>query len=137
MSNKLSTLTRNIVGDTIALAIDSGSVGENGFIEVRTGPKPANPQTGATGSILAIFDFPSPALPDYVNGTSVTTLIPDATILAEGEPGWFRIYDRDGFAILDGDVSNEEGDGEMKFINTDWVAGGTASLSSLRLTIKE
>jgi hypothetical protein len=134
----ISTAARNAAGAAITNLIDVGSAAPNGYIEVRTGTKPANPATAATGTLLAVFNMSNPAFGTWINGTSLANPISaDTDIDANGVAGWFRVYSRDGVAIYDGTITATGGGGDAEFDNVNFLEHGTAQMSSLSLTMPQ
>lgn len=132
MTVNISTQARNDAGDAIVDLIDQGSVNPNGYMEIRTGAKPASPQAAATGTLLATNAFSNPAFGNFSNGIAAANAIADDTdVDATGTAGWFRIYDRDGSAIIDGDITATGNGGDITFDNINFIAGGTVTITSL------
>jgi len=132
MTVNISTVARNNAGASITGLIDGGSLNPNGYIEIRTGAKPANPQTAATGTLLATLPCSNPAFGSFSNGQSLANPISnDSNVDDTGVAGWFRVYDRDGTAVFDGDVTATGGGGDIEFDNINFVVGGTAVILSL------
>jgi hypothetical protein len=136
MSLNISTLARNAIGDAAVDLIDEGTSSASGYVEIRTGTKPSSPQVAATGTLLATLFFSNPAFDDFVNGQAdADTITEDSNINANGVAGWFRIYDRDGNALYDGDVTVSGGDGDLEFDTVNFVSGGTAAITAWRMVV--
>lgn len=133
MTINISTIARNGAGDYIVGLIDQGSALASGYLEIRSGSKPANPQVAATGQVLATLVLSNPAFPAFNNGSAFANAIAsDTSTPATGIAGYFRIYNRDGVAVLDGDISVTGGGGDIQFDNINFIAGGVAAISSLQ-----
>lgn len=138
MTINLSTNARNLAGNAIVDLIDLGSTITRGCIEIRSGTKPANPQTAATGDKLATLNFSAPAFKDFVAGQSFANAItPDTNVAKGGIATWFRVYDKDATAIFDGDVSEAGGNGDIVFDSVFFVKGGTVTITSLLAVMPE
>ncbi len=132
MTVHISTDLRNRACDVIVDAIDEGTAAPNGYLEIRTDTKPASPQFAATGTLLATLNFSPEAFGDAVTGVATAnTITGDTSIDATGIATWFRIYNRDGAALIDGDVTLIGGGGDIEFDDTTFVEGGTALITSL------
>ena len=132
MTVNISVQARNEAGDAIVDLIDQGSTSLNGRIEIRSGIKPSLPLDGASGTLLATLNFTSPAFGDFNEGVSLANPITsDLNIDNTGVASWFRFYDRDGGAVMDGNITRTGGDGDITFDNINFVKGGIVAISSL------
>lgn len=68
-------------------------------------------------------------------GTAEAESIAPAYAVADGVAGFFRLFDRDTYAIYDGAISDLFGSGEMKLQNTKINAGDQVRVTSLTLTL--
>jgi hypothetical protein len=133
MTVNISTQARNDAGDAIVDLIDAGSVNPNGYMEIRTGTKPASPQAAATGTLLATLNCSNPAWGTFSNGTAYANPIAnDTSVDASGTAGWFRFYDLDGSGVFDGDITVTGGGGDIEFDIIDFILGGVVAISSLQ-----
>lgn len=132
----LSTAARNAAGASVTNLLNAGSLNPVGFMEIRTGSRPANPQAVATGTLLATLPLSNPAFGSWTAGSAIAnTISPDTNVDNTGIAGWFRMYDRDGVAVLDGTITQTGGGGNLEFDNVSFVAGGTVQIVSLTATI--
>jgi len=137
MTIRINTEARNKSGDCIVDLIDVGSKA-NGYIEIRTGAKPASPQSSAIGIVLAVLEFSNPAFKSFNNGNASSNPISSETsVLASGRAGWFRIYNKNDEAVIDGDVTEKGGSGDITFDNIDFSVGGVVTISSLSAIVRE
>ena len=136
MTINISTQARNDAGDAIVDLIDLGSTNPNGYIEIRDGVKPVNPQTGIGATVLlTTMNFSLPAFGNFSNGISLANSIANDTNVDEtGVATWFRIYDRNGTAIMDGDITIAGG-GDIEFDNVNFIKGGVVAITSLTATM--
>ncbi len=138
MSVSISLLARNDAGDAIVDLIDGGTTQPNGYMQFRTGAKPASPQVAATGVLLATVGFSNPAFTTFSNGQATANPIAsDTSIAATGVAGWFRISDREGVPVFDGDVTITGGGGDVEFDNVQFIQGGTVAIDSFTVTMPQ
>lgn len=139
MTVNISTQARNDAGDAIVDLIDVGSTNPNGYMEIRTGTKPASPQAGVGAAVLlATLNFSLPAFGNFSNGISLAnTIADDTSVDATGVASWFRIYDRDGTAVMDGDITETGGGGDIEFDNINFIKGGVVAITSLTATMPQ
>lgn len=137
MSINIATLARNNAGTAVTDLIDAGSINAAGKIEIRTGSKPATPQIAATGTLLATFTMSLPSFGSFVNGVASANAIANAQVVTDGLAGWYRVYDRDNQAVLDGDISDVTGSGDLIFDDVNFREGGLAVISNLTLTMPQ
>lgn len=119
MALRLSTARRNAVTDSIVDALDAGAGA--GKVEIRTGSQPAGPDTAATGTVLATITLNDPAFGSSSSGTATADITPaltDASADATGTAGWFRAYDSNNLAVMDGSV------GVDLILNTNSIVSG-------------
>lgn len=129
-------MSRNLAGKTIADLIDSGSIVQNGYIEIRDGSRPVATEANPTGTnILLVLNFSLPSFGVFNNGVALSNTIPNATVIKTGVAKWFRIYNRDKKAIIDGDVKKTGSGGDIEFDNINFIVGGTVSTSSIKLDL--
>ena len=106
-----------------------------GYIEIRDGTKPADPNTAATGTLLATctlsgtaFGAATVASPSVATAAAISD---DTSADASSTATWFRAYDGAAVAVIDGDVSTvAAGTGDLQLDDTAIVAGGTVSITS-------
>lgn len=113
-----------------ALATDIGSAAA---IEIRTGTKPATPETAATGTLLATVAISGSFT---ASGGALTSADPAAvTVAASGTAGYFRVKTSGGTAKLDGTVTGTGSGGDMQLSNTALVSGGSLDLGVVTITV--
>lgn len=94
--------------NAVTALLDAGA--GPGYIEIRTGAIPADVSQAATGTLLGTLPLSATAFAaatDAVGKASAAAgaITQDASADAAGTAGWFRAYDGDGVAVIDGDVS--------------------------------
>ena len=111
-----------------ALATDIGSAAT---IEIRTGSKPATPESTVTGTLLATVAISGSFT---ASGGALTSADPaSVTVAASGTAGYFRLKTSGGTAKLDGTVGTSGAD--MNLSSTSLVSGGTVDLGVVTLTV--
>jgi hypothetical protein len=136
MALSLSLIGRNAAGSAIVGMIDTGTKNANGYLEIRSGNKPETPQIAATGELLATLSFSNPAFGPMSEGSTTSNAVaPDISVDATGVAGWFRIYNRDNNAVIDGTVTAQGGGGDLEFDNINFIAGGTVQITTFVLTV--
>lgn len=104
-----------------ALATDIGAAAT---IEIRTGAKPATPETAATGTLLGTVTISGSFTS---TGGSLTAADPaTVTAVASGTAGYFRIKTSGGTAKIDGTIGTSGAD--LNLSTTSVVSGGNIDL---------
>lgn len=124
--------------DAFADLLDAGAGA--GYVEVRDGTQPASVEVAATGTLLGTCVLSDPAFgAATVASPSVATanaIADDTNADASGTASWFRAYDSNGVAVIDGDISTTAaGTGDMLLDDTAIVAGGTIAVNSWTLNM--
>jgi hypothetical protein len=125
MAIQLDDTTRNDMMDAVLANIDAGV--SPGYIEIRSGTRPANVNTAATGTVLATLTLTDPA--GTVTGDTLTfDADPDisAVAAATGTASWARVYDSAANARVDGDVGTT---------GTDFIITSTSITSGQTVTL--
>jgi hypothetical protein len=102
----------------VALATD---IGASSTIEIRSGSKPANPETAASGTLLVVI----PITGSYTSVGAVLTAADPGSVLptAAGTAGHFRIKKSGGTAVLDGTATAAGGGGDLQLGSTTITMG--------------
>lgn len=137
-ATRLSNAAAIAACNAIVDLIDGGSGA--GYIEIRTGSQPADPDTAATGTLLGTLTCSDPAFgaaADAAPGGRATanSITDDSSADATGTATWFRVYDSDATAIIDGSVDTSGAD--MNLNTTAITAGATISVTSWTFTVPE
>lgn len=135
----ISLVARNSSCSLINQLIDAGSTKDNGYIVIRSGTQPASPQAAPSdGLALATLMLSNPAFGSPVNGTATANLItPDLSIANTGKATWFRVYNRDDGAVMDGTITATGGGGDLTFDSVEFIKGGTAQINRLTATVPQ
>ncbi len=138
MAFRLGQSTQQAACDAVVDAIDLGSTNSTGRILIYTGTQPTDPQTTATGTLLATINFNNPSF-GSANTSGVATMVTSpavtASVVATGTPGYFRFTNRNNVAILDGNITITAGGGDITFDSVTWISGGVATISSFTVTV--
>lgn len=121
--------------------IDIGSTAS--VIDIRSGAQPADPDTAASGTLLATVTFQDPsfgAATDANPGgliTAATPLTDDTSADATGTAGYFRIRATGSGAddVADGECGTSGSD--LNFNTTSITSGSTVSITSFLITMPE
>lgn len=128
MALSLSVAAVNAMG--VALASDIGSAAT---IEIRSGSKPATPETAAAGTLLATVTISGSFT--STNGTLTAADPASVTVTAGGTAGHFRVKTSGGTAKIDGTITATGGGGDMTLATTTLGAGGTLDLGVPSFTV--
>src|SRR5687768_3103316 len=111
-----------------ALATDIGSAAT---IEIRTGSKPATPETTASGTLLATVTISGSF--SSTGGVLTAANPAAASVVATGTAAHFRVKTSGGTAKLDGTVGTSGAD--MNLDSVSLVSSGTVDLGVPTITI--
>lgn len=124
------TTLRNTMLNTITAAIDTGA-GPNGKLRIYDGTRPATGGTATT--LLAELDMSATSFAAASNGKIIgNTISDDISANATGTATWFRIVDKNGNAVLDGDVGTSGSD--LNLNTTSITAGLNVSVTQFDIT---
>lgn len=106
-------------------------------MEIRSGAKPATPETAASGTLLATINLANPAFEAAAAGALPIDADPDleAVAAASGTAGHARIKNRNGVAVADGTVTATGGGGDVTIASTTVTSGTTVRVTGGSLTI--
>jgi len=97
--------------DALVALLNAGSGQATGKIEIYdlTAGAPADPDDAIVGTLLGTLLLTNPAFnaaaPDTQKAVAAAdTISNEDAAVADGTADWFRAYDRDGNAVIDGDV---------------------------------
>lgn len=128
MALTLTAVAVQAMGAALATDIGSGST-----IEIRTGAKPATPETAASGTLLATVAISGSFTS---SGGALTAADPAAVpVVATGTAAHFRLKTSGGTAKLDGTVTATGGGGDMTLSTVSLVSGGTVDLGVPTITV--
>jgi hypothetical protein len=139
MSLTLSNAARSAAADAVVDLVDGGT--PPALIRVYGGSRPAGPGTTTAETLLAEFECANPAFGSASNGVATLDTTPalTATGLAAGTATWFRIVTggtaAGGAGVIDGEVSDDDGDGDLKLNTTTISEGLNLSITSGTITM--
>lgn len=131
---RLATIARNAAADAVVDLLDVGATNAAGKIEIRSGAQPADPQTAATGTVLATVVLANPAAGAAAAGAATITDSAAVTGVAAGTATWARFYNRANAAVMDCDVTATGGGGAITLSTTTISVGVTVDLDAITFT---
>lgn len=132
MTTRIAVAARNDAADAITALLDAGA--GPGYIEIRDGTQPADPDTAASGVLLATLTLSDPAFGAAASGTATANAIASETNAPNsGTATWFRAYDSTAVAVIDGDVGTSGTD--MVLNTTTITAGDTVEVTEWTVTM--
>lgn len=133
MALSIATSARNAMCDALVDLLDAGSGA--GKIEIRTGTRPANPNTAATGTLLATVTLIDPAFGAASTGAATLADPAAVTAVATGTATWFRAMDSANAAVFDGDVTATGGGGDLTLATTSITTGLSVDVTGGTVTM--
>jgi hypothetical protein len=134
MTLRLANTARSAAADGIVDLLDAGAGA--GKIEIRTGSQPATPDTAATGTVLSTVTLSDPAFGAASNGVVTLAGTPlEDTGDADGTAGWFRAYDSNNNAVMDGSCTATGGGGELELATLTISTGVTFRITGGTFTM--
>ncbi len=137
---RISNVAAKALADAFDDQVNIGSTAA--AIDIRTGAQPADPDTAATGTLLATLTMGDPAFgvaTDAAPGGLLTAaaITADSSADATGTAGYFRIRATGTGAddVADGECGTSGAD--LNFNTTSITAGSTVSITSLTVTMPE
>lgn len=136
MATTISTAARNAAADAILGLIDAESGA--GTAQIRTGTKPASVSLSATGTLLGTLTLSDPAFNPAALGVAMANPVTgDPTADETGTAEWFRVFDSEGVAVMDGTITEAGDGGDMILDDVNIIAGGTINISAWTVTMPE
>lgn len=134
MAIKISKAVARLLANTAATAVDAGAA--DSTLVIYTGPEPADADVAVTTQTeLVEFVLPGDTFKDAVDVAGAAVIeanaIAEVDAAADGVAAWFRMYDGDGNPILQGNVTNTAGNGNLKVSSTDVVEGIAVEIVSM------
>lgn len=121
MATRISTAARNAAVSGVVELLDAGS--GPGYVEIREGGQPATGDTAATGGVLATVVLADPAFAVVSAGVATADSIAVVSGTDDGDAGWFRAFDSDDNAVIDGNITISGAGGDMQ-LNTVTISIG-------------
>ena len=134
MAMKISKALARALADAMNAQVSAGA-GTPSLV-IYDGAEPADADTAiTTQNELVEFVLPDPvfgAAADVAGGALVTAnAVTEVDAAADGTATWFRIYDGDGNATHQGNVTDTAGNGNLKVSSTEVVAGIAVEIVSM------
>lgn len=133
MALSLATSARNAQCDALVDLLDAGT--GPGTIQIRSGTRPATPNTAATGTLLVTVTLADPAFGGAATGVAALTDPAAATGVADGTATWFRALDSDANAVFDGDVGATGSGADMELATTTISTGLSVDITGGTVTV--
>jgi len=137
---RISNAAAKAMADTFDDQVNIGSTAS--VLDVRTGAQPADPDTTATGTLLATLTFSDPAFGAASDGApggllTASAITQDSSADATGTAGYFRIRATGTGAddVADGECGTSGAD--LNFNTTSITSGSAVSITSLTVTMRE
>lgn len=134
---RLATIARNAAANGVVDLLDVGTTNAAGKIEIRDGVQPADPQTAATGTVLATVVLANPAAGNAATGTATITDPASVTASATGTASWARFYDRNNAAVFDCDVTATGGGGTLTLSTVSLTSGVAVDMGAITVTVPQ
>lgn len=131
----LTNAIRSTMCDAIVDSLDAGAGA--GTIQIRSGTRPADPATTATGTLLATVTCADPAFGSASSGVATITDPAGVTAAATGTASWFRALDSNSAACFDGSVTATGGGGDLTLSSTSIVSGTTVDITGGTITVPQ
>lgn len=138
---KISIAAAQAACDAIVDLLDSGA--GTAYFRIYDGTPPADLSVAVTSQVLlAELDLSNPAFGAAADGNpgavaTANSITAEASAPAGGTAAWFRIFNRNGDAVIDGDVTATGGGGALELNSTTIGAGANVSISSWTFTVDE
>lgn len=133
MATRIPNATRSAAANAVVDLLDAGAA--EGYIEIRSGSQPADPDDAASGSVLATIPLGDPAFGAAANGVATANSIDVVQGTGSGTAGWFRAYDSDANSVVDGSVTASGGGGDMTLNTTTISVGIDIAVTSWTVTM--
>lgn len=131
------TLSNAVRAAMVDAIVDPLDVGGAGTIEIRSGTRPADPATTATGTLLATVALANPAFGAGSAGVATITDPAGVTAAATGTATWFRAKSGGGTAVFDGSVTATGGGGDLTLSSTSIVSATTVDVTGGTITVPQ
>lgn len=135
MATRITDAAQNAAVNAVVDLIDVGA-GANGTLEIRTGAQPADADDADAGTLLCTVNLAATAYGAAASGSAALAGTPlSGTAGAAGTAGHFRVKNKDGTAVFDGDITATGGGGDLELDNTSIANGQTVNINSLAFSI--
>lgn len=135
MATRLPNSAKNAACNAVVDLIDAGA--GPGTFQIRTGTQPADPDSAASGTLLATGTFSDPAFGSATAGVATASAIATFAGSANGTAGYFRVLDSNGASVFDGSITSTGGGGDMELSTTTVAIGVDIDITSWTYTQPE
>lgn len=116
-------------------ADDFADLWDGGTIEIRTGGQPADPDSAASGTLLATINLPTPAFSAAASGIISKLGTWSATAVATATAGWARFYNAGGTRSFD--VTVGESASDLTIDDDAIVTDGVVTVTAFAISIPD
>lgn len=131
----LTTALRSAIADLIVDSLDAGAGA--GTVAIRSGTRPVDPATTATGTLLATVTLIDPAFGAASGGAATIADPVGVSAVATGTATWFRAFDSNGAACFDGLVTATGGGGDLTLTTVSIVTAMTVDITGGTITMPQ
>ena len=134
MATRIPNASRSAMTNAITALLNAGA--GPGYIEIRTGTQPADPDSAVSGTLLATIDLNDPAFGAATDGVASADVSPTLANAADatGTAGWFRGFDSNGAAVIDGSVTATGGGGDCQLNTTSLIVDVDVTVTAWTIT---
>jgi hypothetical protein len=131
MPLRKNTAIRNAQADLLGSQFDAGT------LLIYTGTQPADPNSAASGSLLATIVIPNPAFGAASGGAIAKSGTWSVVATGTGTAGYARFISADTLKTMDAVVTNIPGGNDLLINSLDIAIGNTVTVVSLIITNPE
>jgi hypothetical protein len=134
MTLTLATTARTAMCDALVDLLDAGA--GDGTIQIRSGTRPATPNTSSAGTdLLATVTLEDPAFGGAASGVATVVDPASVTGAADGTATWFRALDSNSNPVFDGSVTVTGGGGDLTLATTTISTGLAVDVTGGTITV--
>ncbi len=136
---RISNAAAILMADTFDAEVNSDT--PPATIEIRSGAQPTDPDTAASGTLLATLTFSNPAFTGATDAgpgglLTASAITDDSSADATGTAGYFRILTGTaGVAVADGEIGTSGADLNLNSVAI--TAGSAVAITSMTVTMPE
>lgn len=140
MTTRLPNASQQAAADAVVDRVDLGTGSAAGAVRIYSGTQPADADSAPGGALLCEIALANPAFgAANVSGTATAASTPrSGTGTAAAGAGTnaqsFRVVNRDGTTVWDGEVTGTAGGGELKLDNVNIAQNQAVAIASLTYT---
>lgn len=140
MATRLPNASQQASADAVVDRADLGTGTATGKLRLYSGVQPADADSAPVGSLLCEIDLSNPAFgAANSSGTAAANGVPKSGVGAAAAGAGtnaqsFRVINRDGATVWDGEVSATGGDGELQLDNVNIAEDQAVNVASFTYT---